>query len=228
MPIKLNGATSGSVELDVPAAVGSDLQLTLPATAGTALVAPGSTSITVPSVNGTLDRLERAGNILQVKQDVKTDRSSVTGYNWTNTGLSVNITPTSTTSNILVLASVHLGGSAAYGMKLRLTRGHILFTPTVIGVGDGDGGRPAVTSVLNIYDDTALTATYRQAPAAISFLDTTVSTTSSITYKVQFAAYDSTVVYVNRSGLYNEDTGTTPHEFDGTPISTLTLMEVAA
>ena len=58
MPIKLNGATSGSVELDVPAAVGSDLQLTFPATAGTALVAPGSTSITVPSVNaGTLDRL---------------------------------------------------------------------------------------------------------------------------------------------------------------------------
>tara|TARA_R100001460_G_scaffold39931_1_gene74890 strand:+ start:177 stop:1073 length:897 start_codon:yes stop_codon:yes gene_type:complete len=34
MSIKLNGATSGSVELDVPAAVGSDLQLTLPATAG--------------------------------------------------------------------------------------------------------------------------------------------------------------------------------------------------
>ena len=39
MPIKLNGATSGSVELDVPAAVGSDLSMTIPATTGTILAA---------------------------------------------------------------------------------------------------------------------------------------------------------------------------------------------
>jgi uncharacterized protein YaiE (UPF0345 family) len=42
MPIKLNGATSGSVELDVPAAVGSDLQVTLPATAGEIVVKDSS------------------------------------------------------------------------------------------------------------------------------------------------------------------------------------------
>ena len=126
-----------------------------------------------------------------------------------------------------MLANVHLGGTAAYGMKLRLTRGPILF-PTVIGVGDGDGGRPAVTSVLNLYDDNAVTTNYRQAPAGISFLDTAANTTSQITYRVQFASYDTNIVYVNRSGTYNEDTGSTPHEFDGTPISTLTLMEVAA
>ena len=34
MPIKLNGATSGSVELDVPAAVGSDISFTLPSADG--------------------------------------------------------------------------------------------------------------------------------------------------------------------------------------------------
>ena len=172
-----------------------------------------------------------SGAILQVKQSVKTDRSSVTGYNWTDTGLSVDITPISTTSNMLVLANVHLGGSAAYGMKLRLNRSYAI-TPQwsdTIGVGDGDGGRPAVTSVLNLYDDSALITTYQQAPAGISFLDTTVVTTyaGAITYKVQFASYDSNVVYVNRSGLYNEDPAT-PHEYDGTPISTLTVMEVAA
>lgn len=39
MGLKLNGATSGSVELDVPAAIGSDLSMTVPATAGTILAA---------------------------------------------------------------------------------------------------------------------------------------------------------------------------------------------
>ena len=39
MSIKLTGATSGSVELDVPAACGSDLSMTVPATAGTILAA---------------------------------------------------------------------------------------------------------------------------------------------------------------------------------------------
>ena len=39
MSLKLNGATSGSIELDVPAAIGSDLNVTLPATAGEIVVA---------------------------------------------------------------------------------------------------------------------------------------------------------------------------------------------
>jgi hypothetical protein len=39
MSLKLNGATSGSVELDVPAAIGSDLNITIPATAGEIVVA---------------------------------------------------------------------------------------------------------------------------------------------------------------------------------------------
>ena len=104
MPIKLNGATSGSVELDVPAAVGSDLQLTLPATAGTALVAPGSTSITVPSVNGTLDRLERPGNILQVVQVTNSTDTRITtsGIDFITT----NITPTSVTSKVFIIGNL--------------------------------------------------------------------------------------------------------------------------
>jgi len=51
MPIKLNGATSGSVELDVPAAVGSDLQLTLPATAGDVVVKAADGSVDLGNVD---------------------------------------------------------------------------------------------------------------------------------------------------------------------------------
>lgn len=51
MSIKLNGATNGSVELDVPAAVGSDLQLTLPATAGDIVVKGTDGSVDLGDVN---------------------------------------------------------------------------------------------------------------------------------------------------------------------------------
>jgi hypothetical protein len=50
MPIKLNGETSGSIELDVPAAVGSDLQLTLPATAGEVIVKEADGSVDLGDV----------------------------------------------------------------------------------------------------------------------------------------------------------------------------------
>ena len=46
MSIKLNGATNGSVELDVPAAIGSDLSVTIPATAG---------ELTVKATDGSVD-----------------------------------------------------------------------------------------------------------------------------------------------------------------------------
>jgi len=51
MPIKLKGATNGSVELNVPAAVGSDLQLTLPATAGEVIVKATNGSVDLGNVD---------------------------------------------------------------------------------------------------------------------------------------------------------------------------------
>lgn len=58
MPIKLNGATNGSVELNVPAAVGSDLQLTLPATAGEVIVKATDGSVDLGSVD-----IDSSGNV---------------------------------------------------------------------------------------------------------------------------------------------------------------------
>ena len=58
MPVKLNGATSGSVQLDVPAAIGSDLQLTLPATAGDVVVKAADGSVDLGSVD-----IDSSGNV---------------------------------------------------------------------------------------------------------------------------------------------------------------------
>ena len=55
MGLKLNGATSGSVELDVPAAIGSDINFTLPGADGSA------DQVLVTNGSGTLDWKTFAG-----------------------------------------------------------------------------------------------------------------------------------------------------------------------
>ena len=209
MPIKLNGATSGSVELDVPAVVGSDLQLTLPATAGTALVAPGSTSITVPSVNGTLDRLERAGNILQVVQGSTSTEVAVGTTTFTDTTLSASITPSSSSNKILVIVNQMYFISRSIdgqGGGIRILRDStVIHAPTTNGQGPYE-----------IFINGAASAYERNT---ITKLDSP-ATTSSITYKTQGRPF---TVDNNGSISFNVNNGTNVTQ----STSYITLVEVA-
>jgi len=186
MPIKLNGATSGSVELDVPAAVGSDLQLTLPTTAGT------------------LDRLERAGNILQVVQGSATTAVNIATSVYTYSGLSASIAPTSSTSKILVSISQPLQiyrGSPAQGGSIRILRDStIIYDSTLAGLAEyiSAGG----TGAINIY--TTINKHILDSP----------NTTNSVTYKTMGRPY------------LTDDSGKIKFQLPG--ISYITLMEVAA
>jgi hypothetical protein len=92
MSIKLNGATSGSVDIDVPAVVGGDVSLELPG-------------------GGTVDRLERAGNVIQVVQvqdgayTTGTGTMPLTSIPQNTNGtefMSLAITPTSATSKLMI------------------------------------------------------------------------------------------------------------------------------
>ena len=79
------------------------------------------------------------GGIVQIKQTVKTDTfsTSTTSLAFTEvTGLTVSITPTSSSSKIFVFASVNLGTRGDSQAMLRLKRGS-----TDIYVGDADGNR---------------------------------------------------------------------------------------
>ncbi|AXQ70465.1 tail fiber protein [Synechococcus phage S-T4] len=51
MSIKLNGATNGSIQINVPDAIGSDLNVTLPVTAGEVAVKDSSGNLELTSVN---------------------------------------------------------------------------------------------------------------------------------------------------------------------------------
>ncbi len=195
MSIKLNGATSGSVELDVPAAVtGGDVSLSLPGA-------------------GTVDRLERAGNILQIVQTVKTSRFTTTSGSATDiTGFSASITPSSTSSKILIISSFHLGlGSAGAYARPQLLRGS-----TVIGLGDASGSSTRVTAA-NISADSA---DHEIANISYTYLDSP-ATTSATTYKWQVYTFSSRTVTFNGS----EGTGDSNRLSTS---STITLIEVAA
>ena len=65
-------------------------------------------SLTLPDGAGTLDRLERTGNILQVVENTASTTVSTSSTSYVSTGLSASITPTSTSSKILIVGTATL------------------------------------------------------------------------------------------------------------------------
>ena len=63
------------------------------------------------------------GSIVQIVSFTKTDTASVTGPTFADVGLSVAITPRSSSNKILVLVQGNLGSSVGYSSKSRLMRG---------------------------------------------------------------------------------------------------------
>jgi hypothetical protein len=88
MSIVLQGSTSGSVTLQEPAVA-------------------GTTVLDLPATSGTLDRTNRAGNVLQVVHgQLLSDRITVSSSSFVTVGNGVTITPSSTSSKILVKAQI--------------------------------------------------------------------------------------------------------------------------
>lgn len=188
MTVKLVGSTSGSVSLQAPASTtgGAHRVLTLPDADGT--VAVGDT-----------------GKILQVVQATKTDVQSTTSTSYVDiTGMSLNITPSATSSKILLTGMVVIHHSL-YTAFVRILR-----DSTEIGT-SGTGSNSAYI-VYNLNENA-------NQSRAINFLDSP-NTTSQVTYKLQFKRDGGSTLYINA-----HTTGTT-NDFIST--SVLTAMEVAA
>jgi len=154
-----------------------------------------------------------AGKILQVVSTTKTDTFSSTALGaWTDiTGLSVSITPSSTSSKVLV--TVHVSGNI-YHVNYAARHLRIARDSTGIAFADSAGNRQQVTMTAHMSD-----ANVPQGMSAVH-LDSP-STTSATTYKVQFLAFDGTPMYINRS---NSDTDA---YYTGRTVSSITVMEVS-
>lgn len=181
------------------------------------VAAPNSNTdrtLTLPDGAGTLDRLERAGNILQVVQAVKTDTFSNTTGQWVNiTGLNVNITPSSTSSRILLLSNTFAHGSG--NSFLRLTR-----NGTAIGIGTQEGNREGVGAGDGYFDSN--NDNHNQT-FSMMFVDSPAST-SSVSYWVQTRSEQNTY-----SIFINAQTTTASNNFANRPryASMLIAMEIA-
>jgi hypothetical protein len=160
--------------------------------------------------------LNSTGSILQVVQTVKSDTFSLTSTTYTDvTGLSATITPSSSSSKILVLCDIKLGHNVDYDPHFRIVR-----NSTAIHLGDAAGTRPRGSGVFTAYAGSG-TYGYSIGSAIANALDSP-STTSAVTYKIQIATYSPNTVYVNRSNRF-QDGGT----YDTTVPSSITLMEIS-
>ena len=180
---------------------------------------PADTDEFLISDAGVLKRLDASlvggGKIGQVLQAVKTDTQNTTDDNtFTDiSGLSQAITPSATTSKILVLFTVNITADTQDHVGIRLVRGS---TDIFIGT-DSDAGQ----NVSAGYRAGTTEENYHPANLCGQFLDSP-STTSATTYKIQAASNDQ--FFVNRP---HSDTGTTNVQRPHTS-SSLTLIEVLA
>jgi hypothetical protein len=124
---------------------------------------------------------------VQIIQTVKTDTFATSSTSYIDiTGLSVNITPTSSSNRVLVTVTV-TGNSNVTGGGVRLLR-----DGTVIAAGAPSGGSPVQAFSGSLFaggGDNVVTE-------SVTFLDSP-ATTSAVTYKVQCFTIGTT--YINRS-----------------------------
>ena len=153
-----------------------------------------------------------AGSVLQVVSVTKSDTSTMNGNTaWTDVpSLTVNITPSATSSKILVVASITLAsGNHAHPRMLRGS--------TAIGNGVSAGSRPGVFGYANnpggVNSATSNTYNYLDSP----------NTTSSTTYKIQLNnSNGSGACYINRT--QDDANGV----YSGRGVSSITLLEIGA
>jgi hypothetical protein len=160
------------------------------------------------------------GTILQVVNNVYTGQFTATvgsGYA-TVPGLTTTITPLYNSSKILV----QLNGS--FANYVYTFRGNIKRNGTIIAAGAPAGLRPQVTFSFNNYDVNY--NSYNLYTISTSILDAPAST-SLQTYTVEIGSYNGDGVggfcACNRSYAFQNSA-----DFDAVPVSTMTLMEVAA
>ena len=194
MALVIKGSSSGQVTVDVPAAAGTN-------------------TLTLPANTGNVITNKTAGTILQVVSTTKTDTFSTSTVDTfvDITGLSVAITPSATSSKILVLYDVQMSGTEIFFMQL-------VRASTAIKVGDSDSANRLETTVGGTFQPSN---NDKVIAIAGNFLDAP-STTDATTYKLQGRVYSA-----SKSFSVNRTINDTNAGYSGRGASTITVMEVA-
>jgi hypothetical protein len=187
------GNTSGTITLDAPNVAGTTV-LTLPTTNGTIV-----TTNTMPT-----------GSVLQVVSATKTDTfsSSGSGFN-AITGLSVSITPSSSSNKIMILVNTGFSSDGSnYDIMFALYKNSSVLSGAT---GDASSSRGRVTF------SGANRVEYEINNGGMTYLDSP-ATTSSTTYDLRVK--NQGTIYINRESNNNDN------EWHARGISTITVMEI--
>ena len=144
---------------------------------------------------------------VQIQTVTKTDAFTTTSTSFVAvTGLTVNITPTSSSNKILVIGNVSYSGGSGQAMAVQLQR-----NGSAIFVGDASGTRPRAFG--------SESGGGYQAPSnAFTILDAP-ATTSAVTYSISVMVNGGTGA-VNRTSANRDG-------LDAVTASTITVMEIS-
>jgi hypothetical protein len=147
-----------------------------------------------------------AGAVLQILSTTKTDTFSTTSTSFVDvTGLTVSITPTSSSSKILIFATVPVGHASS-----RVARVNLVRNSTTIN-------QPTPSQTFSATKNGYIQTGDTSSSADFHFLDSP-ATTSSTTYKIQVCT---------NSGDFALYVGNRTNQDMNSP-STITVMEIAA
>ena len=194
--------------------------------------APTSTEVAfkLPNADGSANQLlktdgsgnlgwatDQGGKILQVVQTVKTDSFNHATNTFTDiTGMSVTITPSSSSNKIRIKANINYGGDDNFYGGIALLRGS-----TSIGVSTAGTSGNHINTTLGISVGTGSNDAYKMHTGTIDYIDSP-NTTSATTYKLMVYCYSNVNFYLNRPYNFGNYT------YIVCGISTITAEEIAA
>ena len=198
--LKLKHSGGNSVIIAAPSSnPAADRTLTLPGNADGTILTTGNSTL---------------GKVLQVVQTTKTDQQTIV----VSDGLvdignfNVNITPSATSSKILIHFTINVGGTDY--LALNLVRGS-----TNIIQGNADGSNRMRCSIAANQAEA-----FNPRPHSFSYLDSP-SSTGTLNYKItaDLSNYsNSYTAFINRDKTYDDD------NYTMLPASTLIAMEIGA
>ena len=158
-------------------------------------------------------------SVLQVKQSIlKANWSSgASNTNWEDTPLTVTITPSSTSSDILITAMINFSfGDGSHG-GFKIVRNDTDFALTTETLSN------RIASHTHSHMSSAYDTDYQIQNSTINLLDSP-SSTSALVYKLQARTAHSTSyrMYLNHLGFRTED-----QSYQAFCVSTLTATEIA-
>ena len=169
-----------------------------------------ASQLTVDNIVGATssDKIHIPGHVVQVVSATKTDKQTVTSTSFVDVSdLSVSITPSSTSSKVLVLFNGHGGHNNTNYFLWNIVRGS-----TTLAQPDGSNSYPAT---MNSYTGDSVSNGYAIQSVNGNFLDSP-ATTSATTYKIQVRTTGGTATVNGR-----------PSNTNGATVSTITVMEIA-